>query len=536
MPEEARRELRAFVCERCPESLELDAEDATWRRNRATLERLLPDGREEGEQPADDEAAALAQADDRTKEVEEGEESRPIIGYGEPVEPWFWQDPAPANPGHRLTLCVDRLLALDTESVFVSGWIWDADRVLEAIDLVSPDGTRSPVLDRIAWLPRPDVSESLRGALGPRAEGRLGLISLVPLAGPLVTRDPYRIDVRLTGGRSVVLGAPPLTVDPIIARGELLRSLPEERYLDVRLIEEQVAPALERLQPRASEQASPDRIVELGPPPVSPAISMVIPLSRRFDLLEHQLAWIAGDAGLRECEIVYVIDADGLESHRVELWSALSRLYDVSLRLVVLSRNVGYAAAVNLGSQQARGRLLLLLHSDVLVERPGWARRLAEHYDASPEVGILAPKLLYEDGSIQQAGLTFDRTVHEVWSMKHRLGGLPRRHPAAAEARQVAAASGACLMIERSLFERVGGLRDRFIAGDLEDVDLCLRSQVEGRSTWYRPEAELYHLGGLSRSVERGWARNPWACLYNDWLLTRLWGERIEDMVDRFGS
>ena len=90
--------------------------------------------------------------------------------------------------------------------------------------------------------------------------------------------------------------------------------------------------------------------------------------------------------------------------------------------------------------------------------------------------------------------------------------------------RRVPAVSGACLMIERELFDELGGLRGMYVQGDYEDTDLCLRLREQGRETWYLPEVELYHLEGQSYALE---TRNAMS-RYNVWLHTRLWDGEIE--------
>ena len=216
-----------------------------------------------------------------------------------------------------------------------------------------------------------------------------------------------------------------------------------------------------------------------------------------------------------------------------EVWE-----YQVPLRGVVQSRNAGYAAAINAGASQARGRLLVLQHSDVLAARPGWLSTLAEYYAAQKKIGALGPKLLYEDRSIQHAGIDFSQDLDpdDDWSNVYVCRGLPRLHPAANITRRAPALSSACLMIDRQLFERLGGLRDQYIAGDYEDVDLCLRCHAEDRECWYLPQAELFHLTGQSRKTARGWRRNAWSEIYNRRLQTRIWGERIQELISEHGT
>jgi GT2 family glycosyltransferase len=70
-------------------------------------------------------------------------------------------------------------------------------------------------------------------------------------------------------------------------------------------------------------------------------------------------------------DLVYVLDSPELAEQAVQQAEGLARMYAVPFRLVLLRRNLGFADANNVGASYARGRLLLLLNSDVLPDRPG---------------------------------------------------------------------------------------------------------------------------------------------------------------------
>jgi GT2 family glycosyltransferase len=116
----------------------------------------------------------------------------------------------------------------------------------------------------------------------------------------------------------------------------------------------------------------------------------------------------------------------------------------------------------------------------------------------------------------------FDGNAVEARS---RFKGVPDVLPEANEAAPVAAVSGACLMVDRALFEDVGGLRNIYAEGHAEDTDLCLRLRDAGRRNWYVPSARLYHLEGRSDHAPSGAVRQ-----YNALLLDHLWGERLADL------
>jgi GT2 family glycosyltransferase len=183
----------------------------------------------------------------------------------------------------------------------------------------------------------------------------------------------------------------------------------------------------------------------------------------------------------------------------------------------------------NLGASLARGRLLLLLNSDVLPDQPGWLSALASFYDSNTTVGAVSPKLVYEDDSIQHAGMYFHRssTAH-MWSNEHFFKGLHRAFSRANVARRVPAVTAACLLTSAQLYDEMGGLRGIYVRGDFEDSDLCLRLREMGRESWYLPAVELYHLEGQSYPSDL----RRIASEYNQWVHTHLWRDALTQIAD----
>jgi GT2 family glycosyltransferase len=276
-----------------------------------------------------------------------------------------------------------------------------------------------------------------------------------------------------------------------------------------------------RLQEQEVEVA---REVQHGLPPEMPEVSIVVPLYERIDLIEHQLAHFWQDHDLRVTELIYVLDSPQLSDPLTQLAGPLHDLYGISFKILELSRNGGYSTANNIGAAHARGRLLLLLNSDVLPVRQGWLSKLRGFYDATPQIGALGPKLLYEDGSIQHAGMYFQRDSRtNYWENQHYFKGFSRWLSAANVSRPVPAVTGACLMIDRELYQEVGGLSPMYLRGGYEDSELCLRLIEAGRRNWYLADVELYHLEAQSFPIHARVTNR-----YNAWLQTHLWDERIE--------
>ena len=143
------------------------------------------------------------------------------------------------------------------------------------------------------------------------------------------------------------------------------------------------------------------------------------------------------------------------------------------VRLLHWDQPFNYSAVNNFAVRQARGEVLVFLNDDTEVITPDWLERMVE-FALQPRVGAVGAKLFYADGTIQHAGLVVGNCRRHLRSPS----ALARDDDAHAGrlgvVHNVSAATAACLMMRRSVFDEVGGFDEKF-AGDFNDVDLCLK-------------------------------------------------------------
>jgi GT2 family glycosyltransferase len=433
-----------------------------------------------------------------------------------------------------LTGNIDTLIPIDDSAFFVKGWMRDGEAPVTRLTAVTPEGERVQLLD---LLHRLDLWEITMFENGPYADAvdATRFVAHFKTAGPSPLRKPWIFEIQNETGRLAEMHQlPAVSTDIRAARTSVLRSVPAQALPDQRLMTEHIHPAVERLQERARDAVKIETIANLGDLSDAPDISIVVPLYKRIDLVDHQLLQFDRDPEFQAQELIYVLDSPELDREFANRARQLSRLYRVPFRVVTMAENVGFGAATHAGVSIARGRLLVLLNSDVLPAEPGWLGRMQAFYDSTPNIGALGPKLLYEDDSLQHAGLYFGRIPEGptagCWANMHYFKGLHKDLPAANVARPVPAVTAACLMIEQDLYYRAGGLPDVYVQGDCEDSEICLRLLAEGRENWYLPGVELYHLEGRSYSdAERGITVS-----YNHWLQTWRLGREIEDAMARY--
>jgi GT2 family glycosyltransferase len=433
---------------------------------------------------------------------------------------------------HPQGLAVDALLAIDDTGFYSMGWMHDSDAQITALTFVSPEGARVEVSDRLFHFRRPDIDELYKGRDYDLTR-KAGWICYFELPYPSVIRQGWVAEMENALGVRFEAPVPEANADTDVVLPRILSDLTRGFQMEATLREQHIMPAVSRLMERRARRTGIERVVQFGEAPQRPDVSVVVPLYGRIDYLEHQLAQFVHDPEARQSDLIYVLDSPELSNALFDSAAQLAELYRVPFRIVFLRHNGGYSAANNAGVSVALGRRLVLLNSDVLPEKPGWIGEMTRFYDATPNIGALGPKLLYEDDSLQHAGMFFSKDPRTGgWWNEHYFKGLHRDLPGANVARQVPAVTGACLMLDTALYRQLGGLSGIYVQGDFEDSDLCLRLSYAGYVNWYLPRVVLHHLEGQSYPG----AVRHFNTRYNHWLHTRLWGAHIESVMADFAQ
>lgn len=445
----------------------------------------------------------------------------------------LFQPTAPAaatSKGSPVAAAIDVLVGDRVGGVFVAGWLKDPHRLVTDIEVVSSFGERTILDPAPLRFPRSDLDSASvpRGVLAPALDS--GFVAFMPRP---VSRAPSlrcRIDLVLESGRRIAVPAPPQPAEAAVARNAVLGCV-SPAVLTPALLAGAIAPAAAALHAaHLASRTTPD-VVSFGTPVSKPSVSVIIPLYANLGFLRFQYAAFARDAAFAKADILFVLDSPEQRNEVEHLLWGLHALYGLPVRLAVQTANYGYSAANNAGAILARSRTLLFLNSDVIPDRPGWTARLAAALDTRQRVGAVGPKLLFEDDSIQHAGLCFGYDPQRGrWFNQHFHKGYPRDYPPANVARSTPGVTGACLMTRRSLFEAVGGFTEDYIIGDFEDSDLCLKLRAAGADIRYEPSVELYHLERQSIQLHAAYTRSV-ASEYNAWLHDQRWRDRIARLM-----
>ena len=290
-------------------------------------------------------------------------------------------------------------------------------------------------------------------------------------------------------------------------------------------------PEIQRIWKSRLAKFKTSEVQVLGNEIADPEITIIIPLYGRFDFMQHQIAQFAQDRTLSSVEVIYVVDDP--EISRIVNLTAIGvfQIFGFPFKVVYSDFNRGFSGANNLGVEYARGTKVLLLNSDIIPQKAGWVKELQTQYDSIENCGLLGATLLYEDETIQHAGMEFREDSHYpgILMNHHPYKGVPVELLPLEPLFESQIVTGACMLIDTSLYRNIGGFDPLYVLGDFEDSDLCLKVRKEGLNIYCSSTVRLYHLERLSQNlVDQGdwkfkltlvngiYQMNKWSSLIKD--------------------
>lgn len=231
----------------------------------------------------------------------------------------------------------------------------------------------------------------------------------------------------------------------------------------------------------------------------APDASVVIVSFNTSDILRACLASLEQAKGMRAIEVIVVDNA----SHDGSANMVAAEFPGVSL--IRSAINLGFAAGNNAAFERARGRHVILLNPDTLLDRDALERAIA-HMDGDPSVGMAGGRLLNRGGTEEPAARQFPSLLNDFLA----LSGLAARFPHSRlfgrfdrtwapveQAADVDWVPGAFAIVRREVLAQVGHFDERFFLY-YEEVDLCRRIKAAGWRIRYWPDIVVHHWGGES--------------------------------------
>ncbi|MBV2143527.1 glycosyltransferase family 2 protein [Falsochrobactrum sp. TDYN1] len=419
---------------------------------------------------------------------------------------------------------IDLALALDG-GLIVGGWFQDPATLLTDLEYLPESGNAVSLKPHF---------HKFSGKVAKRDNNPqtdvTGFVAWLPSAKNLGPLLQPRFQMRLASGATAPLTPLPQPFEPSAQRNRILRAVPPQ-HARPNVFGQILAPALTEVEKKLGATVQISEVKDYGSTPLSPLASIVIPLYRNLDFLRFQFSAMATDPWLMEnAELIFVLDSPEILDDTEHMLGGLHILHDLPFRFVIMNRNGGYARACNAGASVATGTTIIMLNSDVVPGGHGWLQHLIQPLFDRPKLGAIGPRLLFEDGSLQHAGLYFARDRQGIWLNHHYYKGMPSNYAPALKAREVPGITGACLVTRKDIFDLVGGYTEDYIIGDYEDSDLCLKIRQLGFQVFYDPSVALYHFERRSIRRSADYMRGL-ASQYNSWLHTQRWNDDITELM-----
>ncbi len=414
---------------------------------------------------------------------------------------------------------IDAAIPCAKAGVLLKGWRLSVPESVHVIRLRSGPKVTVLHLEDAVQVLRPDVISAVGQARG-FSDPRCGFA--IFLGNALSIGDLTYLEVELKNGE---VGFRELRLAPSVGL-EAIRSLLDgidHRYEDIDLAFDRVlGPAVSAVNETRLATQPTVHEVTYGERVAVPKISVIVPLYGRIDFLEYQMAMFSEDASCDTLDLIYVLDDPRLARDVRSLAESVYQRFQIPFRVLISAENRGSAPANHLGLKAARAPLVCFLNSDVLPISDRWLERLADTLKGNPKIGVIGPRLLFEDGSIQHEGLVY-RSIPEFagWTFIDHDNKGRRPEPSSA-VRFVPAITGACMLMRRALAVELGGFDECYVIGDFEDSDVCQKLAAKGLLSAVDCAVEAHHLERQSQGMDASTLRMN-ITLYNAWIHQRRW-------------
>lgn len=229
-----------------------------------------------------------------------------------------------------------------------------------------------------------------------------------------------------------------------------------------------------------------------------PLVSVIIPNKDHHQDLDLCMRSIIDRATYKNLEFI-VIENNSTNQETFDYYEKIQKEFDF-VHVVKWEREFNYSAINNFGVQFAKGEYLLFLNNDTEIIEPDCIQEMLG-YCQREDVGIVGARLLYQDDTIQHAGVVigFGGIAGHTFIGLHKAENSYFHRAMCAQ--DYSAVTAACLMSKRSVFDTVGGFSED-LAIAFNDIDYCMKVRALGKLVVYNPYAVLYHYESKSRGLE----------------------------------
>jgi GT2 family glycosyltransferase len=235
-------------------------------------------------------------------------------------------------------------------------------------------------------------------------------------------------------------------------------------------------------------------------PPEQTEVAIIIPFRDQPDYLKRLLSSMEKTSYKNFA--LYLVNN---QSELPETSALLRELADSSkfkIKIIEFNKPFNYSRLHNEAVARINHELLLFMNNDLEVIKGDWLEAMLEHIYRD-NVGAVGCRLIRKNGELQHAGMTFKPDIYFCAMNFNVEAGYYTKVQ-----REVSAVTCACMLIRKSVFEKIGGFDEVHFPIGFSDADLCLKIKKAGYKIIYTPFAELYHHESLSRKTnEEGYEK-----------------------------
>ena len=232
----------------------------------------------------------------------------------------------------------------------------------------------------------------------------------------------------------------------------------------------------------------------------NPLVSIIIPFKDKPELLTMCLESILNKSTYQNFEIIGVSN----NSSEQATFNEMTRLETLDGRIKFYEYNVpfNYSQINNYAVREiAKGEQIILLNNDIEIITSDWIESMLEHSQRK-EIGCVGAKLYYPNDTIQHAGVIIGIGGVAGHSHKYYDKAYPGYFSRLELIQNLSAVTAACMMVKKSIYEKLNGLNEESLKIAFNDVDFCLRVREVEYLNLFTPYCEAYHHESISRGHE----------------------------------
>jgi GT2 family glycosyltransferase len=232
--------------------------------------------------------------------------------------------------------------------------------------------------------------------------------------------------------------------------------------------------------------------IDFPPPSTQCDVSIIVCAFNKWEYTLKCLSAICKSLAQNVSTVEVILVDDASTDMSQEVFSTIR-----GLKYVRNIANRGFLQSANAGAAHSNGEFVLFLNNDT--EPIGnWIDPLVRRARSSAQVGAVGSKLVYPDGSLQEAGGVIFQDASGWNYGKHGNSSDPSYN----YARKVDYCSGASLLVRRSNWIELEGFDQRYIPAYYEDSDFCFQLRSKGLEVWFEPLSLVLHHEGISHGTD----------------------------------